>query len=75
MAVSCILLSQNSIAKGALLQYGFALDVKEILPDETVCEITIDRRLRHRSIHYDESNEDLQPINENDNEMSTDASR
>ena len=37
------------------MQYGFALDVKEILPDGTVCEITIDRRLRHRSIHYNET--------------------
>ena len=55
MAVSCNSLSQNSIAKGVLLQYGFALDVKEILPNGTVCEITIDRRLRHRNIHYDES--------------------
>ena len=38
-----------------LLEYGFAFDEPEVLEDGTVCEITMNKLLAHRSIKFDET--------------------
>ena len=43
------------LSKGLLINHGFAINKPEVLKDGTVCDITINRLLNHRSIKYDET--------------------